>query len=129
ASTFDGVSLWVRGNAPTGFAKITLLMEETTPIPEEGDAEAPVGTCEGTADDCIHPFHEFEVSDEWAEVQVPWDKFTGGNANGPAVEADGSNIWQVQFDIGLEWLDEDGDGVYEATPGPYELVIDDLSFY
>lgn len=122
ASTFDGISLWVRGNAPTGEAKISLLMEETTPVADDG-------TCDGTTEECIHPSAVFPVTDEWTQIELAWGDFDPGDANGTAVTADGTNIWQLQFDIGLEWTDEDGDEVYEPTPAAYELVVDDLNFY
>ena len=122
ASTFDGVSLSVRGNAPAGTIKLSLLMEETTLVADEG-------TCEGTADTCVHPSATFDLTDDWTEVEVPWSDFTGGKVEGVDITADGSNIWQIQIDIGLAWTDDDGDGVYDPTPAPYELVVDDLSFY
>lgn len=123
ASTFDGISLWVRGNAPAGEAKLTLLMEETTPIADDG-------TCDGTTDEgCVQPSVLFPVTDEWKQIELSWADFDPGDSNGTAVTPDGHNIWQIQFDIGLEWTDEDGDEVYEPTPAPYELVVDDITFY
>jgi hypothetical protein len=128
ATAFEGISFWVRGNAPTGQAKISVLMEETT---SETAAGASFGTCAGTEGEngtCIHPSHMFNVSDEWTQVQVPWSSFTGAASPGKSVTVDGHNIWQVQFDIGVEWLPDDT-GEYFPTPAPYELVVDTLSFY
>ncbi len=122
ASTFDGISLWIRGNAPTGDVEISLLMEETTPTVDDG-------TCDGTTDECIPPKASFPITDEWTKIELAWGDFDPGDANGTAITPDGTNIWQLQFDISLEWTDEDGDEVYDPTPAPYELVVDDLTFY
>jgi hypothetical protein len=122
ASAFSGLSFWVRGNAPTGNSKLTLLMAESTPI-SDGD-----GTCDGTIDDCVQPTYSFPVSDEWAEVQVAWRDFTPGQTPDAVVLADGTNIWQIQFDIGLVWEESDS-GEYAPVAGEYELVVDDLTFY
>lgn len=125
ATAFEGISFWVRGNAPTGTAKISALMEETTSETAMGDS---FGTCSGTDETCVHPSHMFPVTDEWTEVQVPWSSFTGAVSPGQSVTVDGHNIWQIQFDIGVEWLPDDA-GEYQPTPAPYELVIDTISFY
>ena len=121
ASAFSGISFWVRGNAPTGEAKLSILMGPTTP-------EVDDGTCTGTMDTCIQPSYTFPVSEEWTEVQVPWNEFSPGQTPDAVVEPDGSDIWQIQYDIGLVWED-DGSGEYVPVPGEYELVIDDLNFY
>lgn len=125
ATAFEGISFWVRGNAPTGQAKVSVLMEETTSETAAGDS---VGTCAGSDETCIHPNHLFDVSDEWTEVQVPWSSFTGAVSPGQTVTVDGHNLWQIQFDIGVEWR-ADESGEYSPTPAPYELVVDSLSFY
>jgi hypothetical protein len=130
ASAFTGISFWARGIAPTGEAKLSLLMNETTStMPSSGTKK---GTCDGTdsedAPTCIHPTHMFPVTDEWTEVRVPWSEVTAGRAVSVPVVPDGHNIWQVQFDIALMWAD-DGTGVYAPIPAEYELQIDDLAFY
>lgn len=121
ASGFTGISFSVRGIAPTGDAKLTVLMEETTS--EDSD-----GTCMGTDDDCTSPTFTFPVTDGWTEIQAAFSGFEAGSAAGTAVKADGHNIWQLQFDIGLDWL-PDASGEYQPTPAEYELVVDDLTFY
>jgi len=129
ATAFSGLSFWVRGNAPTGDAKISIMMQETTSsMPETSDSK--VGTCAGTTEQCIHPVHTFPVTDTWTEVRAAWSTFIGGNANETPVSADGRNIWQIQLDIGLVWVDDGtGTDTYVPTPGEYELVIDDVAFY
>lgn len=121
ATTFSGISMWIRGNGPTGDAKLSLLMEETTP-------EADDGTCVGTTDTCIHPSYTFPVTTDWTQVQVAWGDFMAGDAAGTAVTPDGSNIWQIQFDIGLVWEPDDS-GEYVPVPAGYELTVDDMTFY
>lgn len=125
ASTYNGISFWVRGNAPTGSAALRVLMEETTP--ESGTTD--VGTCPGaTEDECVAPALSFQVEETWMQIRAPWSDFTPGTAAGTLVVADGRNIWRLQFDVGLAWA-PDADGVYGPVAAPYELAIDDLSFY
>jgi hypothetical protein len=128
ARAFQGVSFWVRGNAPNmGTATMTLLMEETT----AATASKP-GTCMGTdtgdSPTCVHPKATFMVTEDWTQVDLPWSQFSGGKAETTPVLADGHNIWQIQYDIGLLWVD-DGTGVYVPTPAEYELVVDGITFY
>jgi hypothetical protein len=127
ATAFSGLSFWVRGNSPTGDAKVSLMMQETTAdMPATADAK--IGTCPGTDDQCAHPSYVFPVTADWTEIQIPWGSFTAGSSRGTAVVPDGRNVWQVQYDIGLVWAD-DGTGTYAPTPAEYELVIDDIAFY
>lgn len=128
ATEFTGISFWVRGNAPTGKAKISLLMEETT-FDTPDTPTGKYGTC-SAADEtaCVHPSVEFDVTDTWTEVEIPWTGFAAGRADGTDVKVDGHNIWQIQFDIGVMWVPDDA-GVYQPTPAPYELVVDDMTFY
>ncbi len=128
ASAFSGISFWARGNAPTGNAVLTVMLEETTSS-TPATADSQIGTCPGTDADenCIHPSFTFEVTDTWTEIRVAWNRLSGGLAAGVAVPVDGHNIWQIQFDIGVEWVE--GDPEYLPVPAPYELVIDDLTFY
>lgn len=123
-TAFSGISFWVRGNAPTGQAKLSLLMEETTPA---ADGET-VGTCDGTIETCLHPSYMFDVSDTWTQVTVNWAEFLEGDAAGTAVTADGHNIWQLQFDIPVAWVPDDA-GDYQPVPAPYELVVDDMTLF
>lgn len=124
ASAFTGISFWARGIAPTGKAKFSLNMEETT-----STSKTPLpGTCDSAvATECINPSYEFALDADptiWTEVKIPWGAFKGGSAAGTAVSATGKNIWQLQFDIGLVWPAE---GV--STDAEYELVIDSMKFY
>jgi hypothetical protein len=128
ASAFDGISFWVRGNAPTGDAKVSVLMEQTTSDTPD-DPEGKVGTCaSAVTDDCVAPSYTFPVTDTWTQIKVAWSDFSLGSAVGIPVSADGSNIWQLQFDVALEWVQSDA-GDYEPAPGEYELVVDSMTFY
>ncbi len=128
ATNFSGISFWVRGSAPTGQAKFTILMQETTPAtPSKVGSKA--GTCQGTDTTCVHPTYMFTVTDTWTQIQIPWASFTAGNAAGTPVKPDGRNIWQIQFDIGLNWVTPDGGSAAVPVPGAYKLDVDTLTFY
>jgi hypothetical protein len=131
ATALSGISFSVRGNAPEGKAKVSILMQETTPSVPAKPADK-IGTCAGIgtgdAPTCVHPNFSFPVTDTWTEIQVPWASFAGGMATGTPVSADGHNIWQIQYDIGLVWTADEA-GVYSPTPAEYELVVDDITFY
>ena len=124
---FSGVSFWVRGNAPTGTTKFTLLMEESTAV-TPAMPTSKVGTCPGTDKECIHPTYDAPVTDTWTEIKIPWAEFKPGSANGEPVIPDGHNVWQLQFDVGLSW-EPDAACVYAPIPGPYELAVEGVSFY
>jgi hypothetical protein len=129
ATKFSGLSFWARGVAPTGKAKISVLMQETQPA-VAAKAEYKTGTCQGVADTtCVHPHYEFAVTNAWAQVQVPWASFSGGSSAGTPVAADGHNIFQVQWDVGLVWMPGEAAGTYVAVPGAYEIEIDTVTFY
>jgi hypothetical protein len=127
ATNLTGISFWARGNAPTGKAKFSICMKETTAATPSKPGNK-TGTCPGTDTTCIHPNYQFDVTDTWTQFQVPWASFTGGDAAGTPVSADGRNIWQLQFDIGLAWL-PDATGAYAPVPAPYELDVDTMTFY
>jgi hypothetical protein len=126
-TAFTGISFWVRGNAPTGMASISLVMNETTSSTASSATDR-IGTCGGTDTTCIHPKGTFNVTDAWTEVRLPWTSFAAGDAAGTRVAPDGRNIWQFQFDISLVWAD-DGTGTYVPTPAEYEFDVDSMTLY
>jgi len=129
AKSFSGVSFWTRGSAPTGKAKLSILMKETTAATPAKTGNK-TGTCPGTDTTCIHPNYMFTVTDTWTQIQIPWASFTKGDAAGTPVTPDGSNIWQIQFDIGLNWVPGPTDGgAYVPVPGAYKLDVDTITFY
>lgn len=124
ASAFSGVSFWVKGSAPTGQAKVSLLTPETTSTM----VDAKKGTCAGTEKECLAPNTKVPVTDTWTEVKVAWADLAPGSNLGEPVIADGKRLSQLQFELELVWTPDDMD-VYHPTPAPYELVIDDVAFY
>ena len=130
ATQFVGISFWVKGNAPTGQAKFSVNMRETQPI-TPSKAEYKTGTCTGTdtgdPPTCVHPSFTFTLTDTWQQIQAPWGDFTPGNANGTQVPVDGHNIWQLQFDIALNWA-QGGDGGWAPVPAAYDLIVDSMTF-
>lgn len=124
ASAFTGVSFWVKGSAPTGQAKISLLTPETTSTM----VDAKKGTCAGGEKECLSPNAKVTVTDTWTEVKVAWVDLAPGSNLGEPVIADGKRLSQLQFELELVWTADDMD-VYHPTPAPYELVVDDVSFY
>jgi len=127
ASAYEGITFWTRGTAPnSGNATVSVLMAETAPsVPPTGTTNR--GTCTGTSETCKPPKFSFPVTDSWTQVHAPWSGFTLGDANGTPVTADGNDIFQFQWDIGLAFAPDEG-GNYVAQPAAYELQIDDVAF-
>lgn len=129
ARAFTGISFWAKGDLPKGVTKLSLSMKETTSTTISGPKQGTcVGTDMGDAATCVHPSYLVPVTADWTEFRIPWTMFTGGKAMGAAVTADGRDIWQIQFGIELNWVD-DGTGTYVPTPAPYSLEVDDVNFY
>ncbi len=127
ARAFDGISFWIRGSTPEATSTFTLSMYETMPAtPDKADGE--IGPCAGTSTTCKHPTFAAPVTDTWTEVKIPWSAFTAGDAAGTKVTPDGRNIKQFQWGAGLKW-EPDASGTYAPTPAPYELEVDEVSFY
>jgi len=127
ASAYEGITFWTRGTAPNaGEATVSVLMAQTAP---SGSTEGSMnrGTCSGTSEQCTPPKFSFPVTDSWTQVHAPWSGFAAGNANGTPVAADGNDIFQFQWDIGLAFT-ADGSGSFVAEPAAYELQIDDVAF-
>ncbi len=127
ATSFTGVSFWVKGNAPK--ASLKMLMQETLPSTRANPSDK-IGTCAGTIADksCVHPIFTFPVTNTWTKIEAPWTAFTPGNAVGTAVRPDGRNITQFEFAIELIWVPGDG-GAYVPTPAPYDVTVDSITFY
>jgi hypothetical protein len=127
ATAFQGISFWVRGNAPK--TSLKLSMQETLPSTPAKPGDA-IGTCPGSIDakTCVHPIFTFTATDTWTKIQAPWSAFTPGNAAGTPITVNGRNITQVEFVVELIWT-PDTSGVYAPTPAPYDLSIDSLTFY
>lgn len=128
ASSYSGVTFWVRGIAPNdGTATMALQLSDTTPSsPAPGMTNT--GTCSGTTDTCKSPKATFPVTDTWTQVHAKWSDFKGGDAAGTPVKVTGANIIQFQWDIGLLFTLDAETNEYVPVPAPYELQIDDLAF-
>jgi hypothetical protein len=131
AKAYAGVSLWVRGETPTGTVNLTVAMEDTTKPSEDDPAGG--GTCESTSeDDCKPGNFDVPVTSTWANLLVPWESFKPGiAAGGKEVPIDGHNVTGLGFSIPLEYVPvdpEDPEGEYKAAPGAYELEVDDIGF-
>lgn len=124
ASEFDGVSFWVRGDAPTGTATLTLAMEDTA----EPDAVDPAGggTCLA---DCTSAQVEFPVTTAWTEMKIPWGSFAPGTAGGAPVPVTGDNITGFAWQVSLAYMADPADDTsYIPAPSAYGLEIDDIRF-
>ncbi len=136
ASTYSGISFWVRGSTPGGTISVSLPMEDTS-APAADPAGG--GTCTGTDDTCKPPMaKDVPVTADWTQVTLPWSMFTGGDANGTPVSATGNNLTGLQFSAGLvfepdpAFVDDpnnpDDMATWYPLPGDIDLKIDDIAF-
>jgi hypothetical protein len=130
ASTFSGITFYVRGSTPTGMATLSLAMEDTT-VPDPMNA-AGGGTCTpAPAEGCSGPSHAFAVTLDWTQITVPWATFMPGRgAGGVAVMATGDELTGMSFGAGINYVPNPVDGgmpAYVPEPGTYELSIDNLA--
>jgi hypothetical protein len=124
ASSYKGISFWVKGTAPKGTAALNLATEATS----EPDASDPAGGGTCTSGTCAPATIEFPVTTEWTKVMVTWDTFTAGTANGATVTTTGGNITGMSWNVGLNFHDAGGDAGYVGTPAAYGIEIDDIEF-
>jgi hypothetical protein len=139
ASSFSGVSFWVRGQTPVGTCSsaagggscfsVTLSTQSTTLVGDAG-----TGDCTGTSSTCVSPqATNLPISTTWSQVMIPWANFTGGMAGGTAYSVNGSGITGLTFNVSLVWsaVDAGADGAvtYAPTPADLDLQIDDIGFY
>ena len=130
ATSYQGITFWVRGSTPLGQTTITLAMEDTSPPAEDNPAEG--GTCIAASDDdCVGPQATVTVTDTWTQVTLAWSDFTAGvGSSGASVPASGDNITGIGFGVNLEWIEDPNNaGTWIPIEGAYELVIDDVAFY
>lgn len=131
ATAYEGVSLWVRGDAPNGIVAMSVAMEETT-APDKDDP-AGGGTCELAKEgDCTPGGFEIPVTETWTKLMIPWASFVGGTAAaGAPVPVDGHNLTGLSFHVPLKYVASDpnnADSEYVPRPGPYRLEVDDFQF-
>lgn len=126
ASGYDGISFWARGPVPRGLAVLSLSMEETTPPSEDDPAGG--GTC--TSEDCAGPSFEFEVTDQWSRVLLPWADFEPGTTGTASIPATGTNITGMTISLNLNWVPDPAGGEdYVPEPDGYDLAVDDIQFF
>jgi hypothetical protein len=70
------------------------------------------------------------VPADWTELQAAFADMTPGE-NNTVMSTNGVGIISIVFSAHLVWVEdiEAGDGSYIPEPGPFELTIDDISFY
>jgi Glycosyl hydrolase family 12. len=122
ASAYQGISFWVQGTTPTGKASLSFSNPETT-VPDTTGYGG--GTCSGI---CKSPYIDFPVTTTWTQILVPWSTFTPGIANGANVTSTGNGISGLTFNVSLNYVAAPGDAGYVASPGAYNLAIDDIQF-
>jgi hypothetical protein len=132
ASAYNGISLWVRGTAPTSTFSFSISMDSTQ-LPDATNA-AGGGICPGTKDNCVDPVKSnLPITTDWTQVQILWSDFTPGNSGGTAVVPNGDNIVGMGWTVGLQFhLDPsvaaDAAGPYIGIPAAVRIDIDDVSF-
>jgi hypothetical protein len=122
ASAYQGISFWVQGTTPTGKASLSFSNPETT-VPDTTGYGG--GTCSGV---CKSPYIDFPVTTTWTQILVPWGTFVSGIANGANVTSTGNSISGLTFNVSLNYVAAPGDAGYVASPGAYNLAIDDIEF-
>jgi len=125
ASTYQGLSFWVKGTVPTASAAVTMTSEATSAPDATGDGG---GTC--TSGTCAAASATFPVSPTWTQVIVTWGAFTAGTANGANVPTTGNGVTGVSWNLGLTYAAGPGgpDAGFFPVPAPYSLVVDDVQW-
>jgi hypothetical protein len=137
ASSFAGITFWVRGATPTGTFSFGLSLEETT-LPDSVDP-AGGGTCAGSKDTCKDPSaNDLPLTADWTQVTLPWASFTGGLSNGTAVTVTGDRITGFSFNLPLKWVPDpsfvddpanpDDMPSYVPEQGDIDFTFDDFGF-
>ena len=132
ASTYKGISFWVRGSSGTGTFSFNINMESTT-LPDAANA-AGGGTCPGTTDSCKGPSKaNLPLTSDWTQVQILWSDLAPGSSGTAAVVPDGNNItglvWNVPLAFHLDpTVPADAAGPYVAIAGNLLIEVDDISF-
>jgi hypothetical protein len=108
ASAYSGIEFMVKGSTPAGSFNVSIVGENAQAF-STGD---------------------LTISSDWTALQVPWSSFTP-DAGSTATSTNGGGIGSLTFNAHLMWaLDPEAtEETWVATPGPFELTIDDLAFY
>jgi hypothetical protein len=125
ASSYQGLSFWVKGNAPAKSVTLTLASEATSP-PDQTDA-AGGGTC--TSGTCKGASVDFPVTTTWSQVLVKWSAFAPGTANGSTVATTGDDINGMGWYVPLAYAPGVGDAGYVPVASAYDFSVDDIQFF
>jgi hypothetical protein len=128
ASSYKGVTMWVRGMVPTGTFSFSVAMSQAT----KASATEAGGSCTGADDTtCKAPTAvDLPVSETWTQVDVLWADLLGGLSGPDApLVANGDNITGFGFGANLTFMPEsEGSMVYVPVPGDISIVVDDIAF-
>lgn len=132
ASSFKGISFWVRGSVPDAKFSVTLGMDSTT-LPDPVNP-AGGGTCPGTKDNC-KPAQKIDIpiTMDWTQVQIPWADFTPGTSGTTSVVPNGDNISGFNWGVNIPFVADPASPdplmpAYIAMPADLLFNLDDLSF-
>jgi hypothetical protein len=131
ATSFAGLTFWVKGTSPTGMMNVSLSTEDTSP-PDATDPRKG-GTCDPppATGSCSGPSVAVALAAEWTQVTLPWGMFTAGvGASGVAVPATGDKITGMSFSANMTYVPNPADdgGTYIPEPGTFDVSIDNLGF-
>jgi hypothetical protein len=129
ATTYTGISFYVRGSSPMMTGSIGLAMEDTSAPSATNPAGG--GTCTPAgAMGCAGPSYTFPLTADWTQISVPWATFMPGRgASDVAVMANGDEITGMSFGVGMNYVENPvGSGTYLPEPGAFEIAIDNIAF-
>lgn len=132
ATTYKGISFWVRGTSGTGTFSFSVSMDSTL-LPDATNA-AGGGTCPGTKDTCVGPSKaNLPITSDWTQVQIMWSDFAAGMSGTTFVVANGDNITGFGWTVPLMFQRDnsvvaDAAGAYVGVSEALQFDIDDISF-
>jgi len=132
ASTYKGITFWVRGSGPLNVFNVSLNMENTS-MPDAANA-AGGGTCTGTTDTCKPATKsDLPLTADWTQVSILWADFTAGMNGTTTVIPNGNDVTGIGWTVPLKFqldptVPADAAGPYIAVMGDLVINIDDVSF-
>jgi len=105
ASAYTGIQFMAKGSTPAGTFNLSIATEG-----EQGFSSSNLTT-----------------PDDWEQLQVSFASMSADEGT-TATSTNGTGILAIVFNSHLIWVEDDS-GNWNPTPGPFELTIDDLSFY
>jgi hypothetical protein len=137
ASSYKGISFWVRGTSGKGNFQFSISMDSTQ-LPS-GTNNAGGGTCPGVAASpgvtatCVDPtMTNIPLTSDWTQVSILWSDFTPGLSGTTTVVPNGDNIVGMAWSVPLAYEADPSKpadaGVYVPVPETLVLNIDDITF-